>query len=66
MGYERLKEVLSDKNHPEYQDVKEWLYDFDVEDLFDEDEDIWDPNDFDIEIEKEMFDDVFDEEDEED
>lgn len=59
MGYERLKEVLSDKNHPEYQDVKEWLYDFDVEDLFDEDEDIWDPNDFDIEIEREMFDEVF-------
>ncbi len=59
MGYERMKEVLTDKNHPEYQDLKEWLYDFDEEDLFDEDEIIWDANDFDLEIESEMFDDVF-------
>ena len=45
-----------------YLDVKEWLYDIDEEDLFGEDEDIWDPSEYDLEIEKEMFDDVLGEE----
>ena len=58
-GYERLKEIVADKTHPEYQDMKEWLYPGDEDDLFDEDEVIWDPNEFDLEIEKEMFNDGF-------
>lgn len=55
-GYAHFKEVVADKNHPQYQDMKEWLYPGDEEDLFDEDEAIWDADEFDLEIEKEMFD----------
>ena len=25
LGYENLKEVFSDKKHPEYKDMREWL-----------------------------------------
>lgn len=59
MGYENLKEVLGDKNHPEYKEMKAWLYGSDEDEFADDDEAIWDPNDFDLEIEKEMFDDEF-------
>ena len=58
-GYEHLKEVAADKNHPEYQELKEWLHPGDEDDLFGEDEAIWDPSEYDLEIEKEMFDDMF-------
>ena len=61
-GYENLKEVLADKSHPEFQNMAEWLFGYDEDDMMDEDETIWDPNDFDLEIEKEMFEDVFEEE----
>ncbi len=59
MGYENIKEVLGDKNHPEYKEMKAWLYGSDEDEFADDDEAIWDPNDFDLEIEKEMFDDEF-------
>lgn len=58
-GYEHFKEVVANKDHPEYQQMKEWLYPGDEEDLFEEDEAIWDANEYDLEIEKEMFNDVF-------
>ena len=57
-GYEHLKQVVADKSHPEFEDIKEWLYG-DEEGLFGEDEAIWDPNEFDLETEKEAFDDYF-------
>ena len=39
-GYMQLKEVLSDKNHPDYEEYKEWyLY---------EDQEKWDPSLFDL------------------
>ena len=57
LGYEHFKEVVADKNHPEYKNMKEWLFSEDEDELFDEDEAIWDVDEFDLEIEKEMFDD---------
>jgi len=59
-GYQRLKEVLADKNHPEFENYKEWLFG-DEEMLEDsqEDEAVWDPDDFDLEFEKEWFDGLF-------
>ena len=63
-GYENLKEVLADKKHPEHKDIKEWLYgpdDFDEEDddMFEEEEPVWNPHEYNLEDEKEMFDEVF-------
>ena len=64
-GYENLKEVLADKNHPDYQEFKEWLYgpdDFDEEqddELFEDEDPIWNPHEYSLEEEKEMFDEVF-------
>lgn len=52
-GYEDLKEALSDKDHPEHRDMKEWFYgDAD-------DETIWDPNEFDLEGMQQDFNDYF-------
>lgn len=58
-GYEHLKEVLADKKHPEYKDMVEWHYGYDEDDLLDNGEPTLDPNEYDLEAEKEMFDDVF-------
>lgn len=59
-GYENMKEVLSDKNHPEHEDMKEWLYGYDEdEDDFGDEIAVWDPNEYNLEEEKEMFDEVF-------
>ena len=60
-GYENLKKVLADKSHPEHKEMKEWLYGYD-EDEYDalfEEEPAWNPNDYNLEEEKEMFDEVF-------
>ena len=56
-GYEHFKEVVANKNHPQYQNMKEWLYPGDEIDLFDENEAIWDADEYDLEVEKEMFND---------
>ena len=63
-GYENLKMVLADKKHPDYQDIKDWLFgydDFDDEndEMFEEEEHLWDPHVYNYEEEKEMLDEIF-------
>ena len=64
-GYENLKLVLEDKNHEDYQDIKEWLFGYDEYDededdeMFEEEEPLWDPHVYNFEEEKEMFDEIF-------
>lgn len=47
-GYENIKVVLEDKKHPEYHDIKEWLFGYDEDDeddeMFEEEEPLWDPH----------------------
>lgn len=57
-GYENLKKVLADKKHPEHKEMKEWLFGYDDEDDED-DEPAWNPHEYDLEEEIEMFDEVF-------
>jgi len=40
-GYERLKEILKNPEHEEYGEIREWIG-------LDEEEDVWDANDFDL------------------
>ena len=64
-GYEDLKEVLSDKNHPDYQEAKEWLfgynglYEEDGDEIFEEEETLWNANTYNLKDEQEMFDEIF-------
>ena len=64
-GYENLKLVLEDKNHEDYQDIKEWLFGYDEYDededdeMFEEEKPLWDPHVYNFEEEKEMFDEIF-------
>lgn len=43
-GYENLKMVMADKSNPEYDELAEWL--------FLEEDETWDPNEFDLEATK--------------
>ena len=59
-GYEHLKKVITDKNHPEFQDYKNWIIgDEKLMEFYDDDEPLWDPNDFDLEFEKHWFDSTY-------
>lgn len=62
-GYENIKVVLEDKKHPEYHDIKEWLFGYDEDDeddeMFEEEEPLWDPYVYNFEEEREIFDEIF-------
>ena len=62
-GYENIKVVLEDKKHPEYHDIKEWLFGYDEDDeddeMFEEEEPLWDPHVYNFEEEREIFDEIF-------
>ena len=60
-GYENIKVVLEDKNHPDYQETKEWLFGcYDEEDeMLEEGGLLLNPNEYNLEEEKEMFDKIF-------
>jgi len=47
-GYERIKDVLANPDHEEYQDTREWLG------LEDDDDDVFNPNEFDLESTNEI------------
>lgn len=52
MGYKNMLEILADKNHPEYYEYLEWLG-------LEEDE-TWDPEEFDLEYFQEVLRELFD------
>ena len=59
-GYERMKEILANRNHPEYVDYKYWILDDDeIMDDFYDDHPFWYADYFNLEFEKSLFDDEF-------
>lgn len=71
-GYKHFKEVLSNRNHPEFNELKKWLYEteYGINDelpgemlLFEEDDDyeleVWNPKIYELEFTKEYFDEYF-------
>ncbi len=59
-GYEHFKEVITDEKHLDFQDYKEWLIlDEEMMVFYKKGEPVWDPNEFDLEIEQELFDEQF-------
>ncbi len=67
-GYKRLKEVLSDRNHHEFEEMKRWLYenyykmgydasdDSEDNDYEDYELSVWNPHVYELEYTKEFFD----------
>ena len=71
-GYKHFKEVLSDRKHPEFNELKKWLYEteygvkedmFEAIEPFEDDDDyeleVWNPKIYELEFTKEYFDEYF-------
>jgi hypothetical protein len=50
-GYENLKEIMADESHPEYEEYRDWLE-------LEEDE-VWDPKEFDLQETQEILSELF-------
>lgn len=59
-GYEQFKEVMADEKHPHFQEYKEWLIDDEeMMAFYKEGETVWDPEEYNLEFEKEWFEGLF-------